>query len=132
MAYLQPTLRAALIANEAVAAIVAGRVHLGGATPDGVVSPYLLLTFAGGVEMVSHDGPPADGLGEDLVEVAAVAADYETAAKLHAAADAVLLAGAGLTEITRVTPEGRPYDAPNLDAAITLYAVVRLYRVANR
>ena len=131
MAYLPPTLRAALRADSTVLAIVADRVYLGGSTPDGVGRPYLLLTFAGGEQLIDQDGPPADGLADDLVEMAAVADDYEAAAMLHLAADAVLLAG-GLAEVTRVEPVGRAYDAPNLDPAQTLYAVVRLYRVSNR
>ncbi len=126
MAHIKPTLRAILAANQAIAAIVEKRIHLGSAG-DKPQMEYLLLTFTGSSRAT------VDGKGDSWralsVEIASVAEDNLQATAL---ADAVF---ACLNNYTggelEVIEQNNESDSPNIDGSTDIFAVVQTYTIAG-
>lgn len=121
-----------IFTSDAPTSAIAGDRVFPSAAPDGAARPYLVISQTE-AQQLQVDGQMAAGWTPSQIEVAACADYYQAASNLADAAYAALAdaAESGTGDIAAVEFTGR-YDAPNLDDAQTLFAVVQTFMVTYR
>ena len=125
---MMETLRGILADDVAVAALVGDRVHLA-AAPDETDRPYVVLTRQAGQGLYRTVDEGLDTAWRVVpVEVACCGETYQAAEAVRDTVEAALrdYEGDGFSHIHQIDE----YDAPSVDPAQTLFAVVLLYACA--